>query len=179
VYNFRKLFARILVFCEVDDPLQLWEEFKGYLAADFIHRMGNVPRPENVCPFELALAGIQFIVEKLNSSLRAVGLPVPDNISRLVVMSVDDESGAYHEREEEARSIERRRLEEQEVEALISSLYSRQRQVFDAVFAELTSPSSTSKRPKKMFFVDGPGGTRKTYLLNSIARKAELLGLNP
>jgi len=29
-----------------------------------------------------------------------------------------------------------------------------------------------------MFFVDGPGGTGKTYLFNTIARKAELLGFN-
>jgi len=125
VYNFRKLFARMLVFCEVDDPLQLWEEFMDYLAAVFIHRMGNVPRPENVCRYELALAEIQLILEFLDLSLRAVGLPVPDNIHRLVVMSVDVESGAYHETEEEARSNERRRLGE-EVEALISSLNSRQ-----------------------------------------------------
>jgi len=175
VHTFRKLFARILVFCEVDDPLQLWEQFKDYLVADFIHRMGNVPRPENVCPYELALAGIQRILESLDSSLCAIGLPVPDDIHRLVIMSVDVESGAYHEREE-ARSIERRRLEE-EVEALISSLNTRQRQVFDSVFAELTSPSSTCERPD-MFFVDGPGGTGKTYLFNTIARKAELLGFN-
>jgi len=93
-------------------------------------------------------------------------------------MSVDVESGAYHQREEEAASMERRRLEEQEVEALISSLNTRPRQVFDAVFAELTSPSSTTERPKNMFFVDGPGGTGKTYLFNTIARKAELLGFN-
>jgi len=29
-----------------------------------------------------------------------------------------------------------------------------------------------------MFFVDGPGGTGKTYLFNTIARKTELLGFN-
>jgi len=51
------------------------------------------------------------------------------------------ESGAYYQTEAEARAYESRHIEEQDFEALISSLNPRQLRVFQLVFAELTSPS--------------------------------------
>lgn len=37
--NIRELFAKMLVFCQIGDPLKLWEKYRDNLAEDFIRQM--------------------------------------------------------------------------------------------------------------------------------------------
>ena len=38
----RKLFSTILLFCLPSDPFSLWNNFKEYLAEDYIHKLSTI-----------------------------------------------------------------------------------------------------------------------------------------
>ena len=52
-----------------------------------------------------------------------------------------------------------------EIQHQVDSLNSEQRPIFEKIMAAINDPNAN-----KCFFLDGPGGSGKTYLLNTIIR---------
>lgn len=52
-----------------------------------------------------------------------------------------------------------------DVEAIVQSLNDNQRQIFDHICATVRNSDNIQET---MFFIDGPGGTGKTYLYSTI-----------
>jgi len=75
----REMFATILVFNEVGDPVALWDEFKEKMAEDFLHqaRRLNSERAFDEGIFKEALRVIQRYLQADHKDLAAFGLPTP------------------------------------------------------------------------------------------------------
>lgn len=87
-------------------------------------------------------------------SLEDLGLPLPDDLCERMDMN------------EQANEI----LNINEIDDLISSLNFEQRRIFDLIDESISNSNAT----QKLLFVDGPGGSGKTYLLNLIIKRAQL-----
>ena len=42
----RQMFVTLLLYCEVSDPLSLWNEFKIDLCEDFLHKLSDKSKDE-------------------------------------------------------------------------------------------------------------------------------------
>nr|XP_047141325.1 uncharacterized protein LOC124816255 [Hydra vulgaris] len=81
----RQLFSIILIFCEPDDPLHLWNSYKAFMIKDFIHRQ---------VPFILAeqatLLQIEKIINQSDKTLSDYNLPVVDELIDFNLENLND-----------------------------------------------------------------------------------------
>ena len=152
----RNLFAIMLVFCFISNPLELWNKYKHHFCEDLIHyheirhnavrgtiTLDRFPEIENECLVMLQdkvlLAG--------GKQLDKYDLPQP-NVS---VTSVID------------KDILREKsyvIDKDELAFKQSQLLSEQRHAFNLI------TNSVDKALGHLYFLDAPGGTGKTFLLN-------------
>jgi hypothetical protein len=66
----RDLFTIILVFCQVTDPLYLWDKFKEYLSEDFKIRL---ERQDSVDAEHLADVALNKCLSVIEDSVLALG----------------------------------------------------------------------------------------------------------
>ena len=157
--QFRQFFANLLLNAGVGTHAKaLWEEFSESLAEDFARK-----KPEEVAR-DLALQDIQATLQKQgrkNSDFD--GLPDPAEFDRDLWLNADlDEELNFdpvHERHE--------------AEKLRAAMYTGQAMAFDAVANALKSGKGG------IFFVDGPGGTGKSFLFQAIIHHARGKGKLP
>ncbi|GFR06057.1 ATP-dependent DNA helicase, partial [Trichonephila clavata] len=149
----RDLFAVMLQVCAVSNPNQLWINHQENLSEDILHRVRIQQRNMDLeFSTEILNEALIIIEDKVRSlggsDLKSVGLPQPNRDSS----TIDDVL-----RERTYNVSERRFLEENEGKMLPD-----QREIFqkitDSVFQETGG----------IFFLDAPGGTGKTFLLNLI-----------
>ncbi|PON70500.1 DNA helicase Pif1-like [Trema orientale] len=144
-FELRRLFATILVFCVPNNPKLLWDKFKRFMSEDYIaKKMGSVIEESKT------LEDINFMLEGMGKSLDDYGLPHPaiklgqqERITKMV-------------NEELQVSISNDDLISQE------KLNSEQKVAFNMILEKVFANKSG------MFFVDGPGGTGKTYLYRAL-----------
>lgn len=135
----RKMFAYLLCYCEVSNPLALWNAFKTFMCEDFRRRGYSECQSENK-----ALRRIEAILLHLGKNLKDFNLPnVPSNMDDLV-LDVD-----YVQPDSENLNPD--------------ELNSEQRVVFDRIVRALTSDDTG-----RYFYLQGSGGTGKTHLYNTI-----------
>ena len=157
--SLRSLFAVILTWCEPSNPLDIYEQHKESMAEDFLHqqrtRLGNMELGFNEDVFNLALNNLQDRVLSMGGrQLSDYGLPQP--------VAVDSNRLArdYH------REIDYDRGEQQAyVEQHATLLTSDQREVYDH-FCSMVDANQGG-----ILFLDAPGGTGKTFLINLILAK--------
>ena len=146
-YRMRRLFAVMLYHCEPQDPKQLWEEFKHKMCLDFMNRSHVGPPTATMIEKSLALITHHYrhIGGDLNFfPLETLASDVIENyaLSFMTILSnqrVDTESPTT-----------------------IDDLNLEQKEVFDK-FLELIDAENGG-----VIFLDAPGGTGKTFLLNFI-----------
>lgn len=139
--SLRYLFAIILVYGLPSDPPSLWEEHREALGEDVTHR-----RRATIDEVEGEVLGLlQNQLTKMGGGvLTDYGLPAAA------------EGGVQEEQEEAA------------VEGLdedVDRLTVEQREVYNRVCEAVSNEG-----PSGIFFVDAPGGTGKTFLLNTVIR---------
>ena len=78
-FRMRNLFVSILVHCEPNQPLELWETFKESMAEDFLHRYRNVPISMQDA-HNLALVEIHNSLQLHNASLLGFGINLPTEV---------------------------------------------------------------------------------------------------
>merc|ERR1711911_254541 len=106
--------------------------------------------------YDKALMSINFYLEQLNSNLDKVGLPVPTNLE-------DSEEQTHGFIYETSKTLE-------EITETYESLNGDQKTILDSI-------SESVNNNKGMFcFIDAPGGTGKTFLLNCLIEKLSFEG---
>ena len=79
----RELFIVMLINMDINDPKQLWEEFKNDMSEDFLHKerttLNNFNILINERHNEQALTYLQNKLEKLGKHLQDYNLPIPRN----------------------------------------------------------------------------------------------------
>jgi hypothetical protein len=154
-----ELFAESLVWCDVADPANLWLQ---YLA--ILYERRDVRRDTTYGGFsnqDLACEAYTVLDEVLQGYHMDPGrfdikAPSPD---------VVDHRRAFREYEAEIRSP----LGQERERELCNSmpLYEEQSIVFDEVCFSLDNPGIVGAN---VFYIDGPGGTGKTYLYTKILK---------
>jgi len=175
-----EVFVTILLHCNPSDPRALWTEHKTQFVTDIRNRYRGNPEAQSLLrtddsALNYALLEIQdYLTQKSHRSLECFPLPdahtdvppLPQNRNRDPAVRRDEEVQELHERSESA----------------LNSLNADQRAVFDQIIATVLPGTSSSNRDgassstapppappsDRMFFLDAPGGTGKTFLTNCI-----------
>lgn len=134
------MFAYICVFNTPNDPAQLFQQFEEHLTSDFAI---NNTREFSV---QAALQDIEATLLLHGLCCRDLRLPIGDN----VVLNENNEQ------------LDGNRALDPDM--LIESLNETQRNAFDQIVAAIED----QQQPHRFFFLDGPGGTGKTYLYNAL-----------
>ena len=154
--SLRTLFAVILTWCEPSNPLQIYENHKEAMAEDFLHQQRIQHQGEdfnfNDDIFNVALNDLQEKVISMGGrELSEYGLPQPqavdnDRFARVYRREID-----YNQGEQQAY-----------VSHNVPLLTADQQDVYD------TFCSMIDRDEGGMLFLDAPGGTGKTFLINLI-----------
>ncbi|XP_035817145.1 uncharacterized protein, partial [Zea mays] len=137
----RRLFATILVYCEPSDVAVLWQNHLDVMSEDYQHRSQGKTHVE-----QMVLIDIRNMLQSMGKDIKTFPLPP-------IIDAYDDAIGT-------AREV----YEEESIEpavgdvALKDSLNEEQRVAYDKILSAVDTDKGG------LFFVDGPGGTGKTYL---------------
>lgn len=134
----RDLFAMICVFCSPNDVPHLWETFKRHIAEDYL-RTHDADSAEN-----LALLDIQQIFKAHGRTCEDFGLPTP-----------------HHEENRRQEPVNAQE-EADKGQTMYNQLNLQQRRIVDEVL------SSVQYNAHQSFFIDGPGGTGKTFVYQTL-----------
>ena len=154
-YELRQLFALILSTCDVTYPLKLWDKHKQALSEDILYkeriRLNNNNYPydsyiENAC-----LNEIEKILLTNNKSLKMF-----PEFNFFMPTCIND---CYAEELQYCTKKQKTNAKKNS-----SSLTSEQKKTFNDILKELKS----DKLKSKLFFIDGFGGSGKTYFYNTL-----------
>ena len=152
--SLRTLFAVILAWCEPSNPLEIYNNHKEGMAEDYLHQQHtlhrNVHLEFNDDIFNLTLNDLQEKVISMGGrQLSEYGLPQPQTVDS------DRLAREYH------REINYDRGEQQAyVDRNAALLTADQRKVYDC-FCSMVDTNEGG-----VLFLDAPGGTGKTFLIN-------------
>ena len=157
--SLRSLFAVILTWCEPSNPLEIYEHHKETMAEDFLHQyrttLGNADLDYSDDIFNLALNDLQDKVLSMGGrELPEYGLPQPQ------LVDTDRFARVYHGEINYDQGEQRTY-----VELNLPLLTSDQREVYDCFCSMIDGDEGG------ILFLDAPGGTGKTFLINLILAK--------
>ena len=161
----RELFVNILLCNEPTDPLALWNKHKESLAKDFLLR-ARIFSPQvelNERILNTALLDIDNRLETVGKSLSDFpDMPVPNkNRSSYEQPRVIQDELDYSEADQVTIT-----------EKNISLINTDQLAIFNCIIAALNQPDIE----QRAFFIDGPGGTGKTFLYYTLLAKIRSQG---
>ncbi|KAM0880860.1 hypothetical protein ACQ4PT_033300 [Festuca glaucescens] len=154
----RQLFCTILLFCEVSNPGKLWNSTWELLSEDIQRRQRRILNFEALQldteqKKNLTLIEIETLLRRGGKSLKDYeGIPVPDNNSL---------HGLQNRLISEELNYDRASLQIEKVE-LVGKLNPEQTRAYDAIL------ESVNGKLGKLIFVNGYGGTGKTFLWKAI-----------
>nr|XP_027196773.1 uncharacterized protein LOC113791226 [Dermatophagoides pteronyssinus] len=144
-FHLRQLFAYICLFCSPTEPEKLWNKFSKEFMEDICHK--RHPETEECLYCEqYALKDVQNVFLTHGKPWSHIKLPFP---------STDFGSNETEYDLQQETDIGRQ---------MQSTLNDQQREAFDAIMKAVNDNSIS----EKCFFLDGPGGTGKTYLYNTL-----------
>ncbi|CAK1594996.1 unnamed protein product [Parnassius mnemosyne] len=159
----RELFAIILVFCNVSKPFELWDKFKDNFIEDYVRDFQRLyPDADINLHLEnftnralLALQDILFYIG--GNTLPYYGLPPPQASDGIV----DNLNREY---------IEHTNFDPVELQHMINQneprLNNEQNQVYRLLIDSVNNANAGG-----VYFLDAPGGTGKTFLINLLLAK--------
>lgn len=164
-FKMRNLFAIILSFCEINTPKQLWEAFWKAMGEDFEYKIrnnnNNIPNEQ----LERMIYGLTYneinktIFSTCGKLLSNFSIEPPDMDITLDHLSLLLQEQCYNCEEEK-----------EFVNKHLHNLNSDQSKIYNRIFQKLF------KKENGLIFIDAPGGTGKTYLLNLIRAKVRSEG---
>ncbi|KAL6640358.1 hypothetical protein ACP70R_022207 [Stipagrostis hirtigluma subsp. patula] len=143
--SLRRLFATILVFCEPNNVRRLWQRHLEAMSEDYRRRSKC-----KVALEQMVLIDIRNMLQSMGKDIKSFPLPAIDE-------TYDAASGLCREIYEET-NIE----PTADDMALSDSLNEEQRTAYDEIMAAVDTGKGG------LFFLDGPGGTGKTYLYRAL-----------
>jgi hypothetical protein len=154
-YSLRRLFAIITVFCEASNIHYLWDKHFESMSEDHHHTMSN----NLTCVQQLVLKDIDDIVSSMDKDISDYGLPELDD---------QDAKQGYHNREvREKYSLGVNEIDLRGVHNLNPEQVSGYTKIIEHMI----------NRKGRVFFVDGPGGTGKTFLYRCLIATIHSEGL--
>ncbi|AQK39329.1 hypothetical protein ZEAMMB73_Zm00001d023448 [Zea mays] len=141
----RRLFATILVYCEPNDVAELWQRHLDAMSEDY-HRSTQSKTHVQ----QMVLIDIRNILQSMGKDIKTFPLPA-------IIDIYDNSHGTDREIYEE-ECIE----PTTEDIALKETLNEEQRSAYDKILSVVDTNNGG------VFFVDGPGGTGKTYLYKAL-----------
>ena len=160
----RALFTIILRDCQPAQPVQLWEQFREFICDDLKHALRRLGRdtPTDEDAYDYGLHLINILLHSSNKSLSDYPpMPLPQmDWQHLVGNRLIAEQRDYDVEEEQ-------RVADQH----IPMLNQEQKHAFDQIMDAVTSQSG------QCFFLNGPGGTGKTYVYNTLCHALRARGL--
>ncbi|XP_022856844.1 uncharacterized protein LOC111377922 [Olea europaea var. sylvestris] len=143
--SLRHLFATLLTLCNPNYPKLLWDKYKAYMIDDYVHR--------NICVRD---AEIQAL-EDINSILESSGKNVNDYGIVSFFVNIDETQRLARMIAEETMNFNIQRDFN-----CVEKFNKEQRFAYDKVMEKVKNDSSGT------FFIDGPGGTGKTFLYKAL-----------
>jgi ATP-dependent DNA helicase PIF1 len=142
--SIRRLFATILVFGEPSNVRGLWDKHLEAMGEDYRHK-----NPCKKAVEQLVLIDVCDMLQSMGKDIRAFPLPLID--------SNDAAAGV-------AREIYKERIIEvnEEDKNLHRSLNNEPMAAYKTIISTVESPNGG------VFFIDGPGGTGKTFLYRTL-----------
>jgi len=148
-FKLRHLFASIIVYCQPANLKELWDKYVDNLIEDYIYH-GDTK--------ELAITKTIIFIEKylIQNGLELLNFPELPKIN-------------YHlleENQQQTLIADEENYDQEEIDQTLNnlnSLNSDQKLIFDTVINAING-----KINQKLFFVDKPEGTKKTFLYNMI-----------
>ncbi|EOA28676.1 hypothetical protein CARUB_v10024900mg [Capsella rubella] len=157
-FQLRHLFVTLLIYCELSSPLTLWEHCWRHLAEDIPNNQRKIFNfgDQKFTTEELqsyTLIEIEKILAQNDRSLTDFeDMPKPDKeLLKKIKNSMLQDETSYNILKEE-----------KDYRRLIQTLNDDQKKVYDAVI------DSIEHQKGKLFFLNGPGGTGKTYVYKTI-----------
>ncbi|XP_022019988.1 ATP-dependent DNA helicase PIF1-like [Helianthus annuus] len=149
----RRLFATIMIFCEPGDIRKLWNEHFNAMSEDHQLYCQSVERVQN-----MVLTDIRAILQSMGKNLTDFDLPnlTEEDLQYGIHREVQEEYGIVVEAEDLCAKDE---------------LNSDQKLIFDEIMTHVDND-----RPG-VFFIDGPGGTGKTFLYKALLAQVRSRGL--
>lgn len=141
----RRLFATILIFCEPGDVRKLWDEHHDSLSEDYRRHYESVELVQNI-----VLKDITVFLQSMGSNLKDFDLPK-------INTNINLESGGHREVQEKYNIV----VEEEHLRSR-DTLNADQKYAFDEIMKHVNDECPG------VFFIDGPGGTRKAFLYKAL-----------
>ena len=135
----RQIFAFICIFNSPKEPLHLFDNFKEFFIEDFRREFSEI------CSEMKALQDIDSILRLHGLQCSDFNLPTPAPVMNF-------------------EHVYDQRIEQIESAAKIASLNERQLEIFNEVINMMETDSTLSR----CVFIDGPGGSGKTFLYNAL-----------
>ncbi|XP_042950311.1 uncharacterized protein LOC122282424 [Carya illinoinensis] len=156
-FSLRRLFATILVYCNPTNPRDLWERFEQDMSADFqlVESSSSTVRTET-------LRSISTIFESMGRNINSFHL-INQNID------FDQDEFLFREIDDELAVP----IPEEDLHAS-TLLNCEQQNTYNSILQKVLSDEPA------MFFIDGPGGTGKTFLYKALlatTRTKQLIAL--
>lgn len=156
-HQLRSLFAVMLMTCGMSNPAELWEAHKEALSEDIVHRLQrqNPDADVSAAAYNEALILLEDKVLQLGGAdgLRVFNLPTPERDQHNLAQEIVRET-SYDIPELQSY-----------VEDNEPRLNPDQRSVFNSIEQALGNTDGA------IFFIDAPGGTGKTFVLNLLLAK--------
>jgi len=149
----RELFAILICVCGLSNPLQLWDKYKTALSEDIAHRLERLDQINDEMCFNEALRLIEDkILQMSGKKLSDFGMPTPQRTAELSSDLIRELNYDIAQLDTHVCETEPRLLPEQ-------------REVYQKIYQRVESGGGG------LFFLDAPGGTGKTFLLNLLLAK--------
>lgn len=134
----RQTFAFICVFCSSANALTLWEHFWLDMCEDYLmNDLEDIARKKTLTDIKLVLISHNYTCASFN-------LPDPvDLLNDEIILDIEQETVEYDQR--------------------LNSLNQAQREAFNNIVNAINDNTCD----RKCFYLDGPGGSGKTYLYNT------------
>jgi hypothetical protein len=149
----RRLFATILVFCEVTKIRELWDKHLESMSEDY-----RCSQPNEAILEQMVLRDIRDLLHSMGKDIKTYGLP------ELVDTNAFLGDECMEVREEREVGVDQEHID------LINSLNSEQLAGFNDIMDHIMNKRS------QVFFLDAPGGTGKTYLFKALLAKVRSMG---
>lgn len=150
-FKLRKLFAHMLLRCDISNPLDLWNMFKLNLGDDYKRKNPEITSDQLE---HTILNDIQLILLESNKDLIDYNLPEPLN-------KVEYSFSGHCQ-----FSSDELKLFDQQFERLTDE----QKNIYLRVEEKLIARQQGSTSNDYLIYIDAPGGTGKTFLLNVIIK---------
>ncbi|XP_074271299.1 uncharacterized protein LOC141595232 [Silene latifolia] len=149
-----RLFSTLLIFSHLKDPCLLWDTHYDSLSEDFRHRYPDQPQEVS----QLTARVVEWYLEAMGKTMATFGLDHLDTCNDDEIRRTRDIVDALNAPIPE------------ECKLCKAQLNNAQKEAFTKIMEHV------QKSKPGAFFVDGPGGTGKTFLYNALYAEVRLMG---